>query len=425
MLRSLGILFAVMTLANLMSLAIFGSLRHAGIPGIGRWMAANVLAIAGMLLYALRDLSSNPALLVLGNALFCLSIVQGYQGCRQFFRRPRAMLMPYIGLAAVIAGVCYWSDVHRDLDTRVVIFSIFFACMYAGMGWLVWTRRKPHRPFYAYGFMLGVLAVGVLVSVIRGAAYGVGAMSQTTLLLPTPVNIAFVFTLLLMLPALSIGMAMLAHDDMTERLEYWVNQDELTGALTRRGFFARLHAVIEQASKARGVFSVAIVDLDHFKSINDQYGHAMGDLVLTRVGQLIVSSLREADVFGRLGGEEFVIMFPGLHRQEAASTLDALRLSLREDFSRTGDDAVPVFTFSAGVDEYRAGEPMENLMRRADTALYAAKAQGRNRVVAADDMLPGPASGPGPGSGPHDAPPGAVGQMAGQPGIRASARADD
>ncbi|WP_019937134.1 GGDEF domain-containing protein [Bordetella sp. FB-8] len=420
MLTSLSILFAVMTLANFMSLAIFGSLRHAGIPGISRWMAANLLAIAGMLLYALRDASSSFLLVVLGNALFCCAIVQGYQGCRQFFRRPPAMLLPYLGLLIAIAAICYWNNIEQDFDARVVVFSIFFVCMYAGMGWLVWAHRKPKRPFYAYGFMLGVLALGVLVSVIRGVAYGIGAMHQTTLLLPTPVNIAFVFTLLLVLPALSIGMAMLAHDDMTERLEYWVNQDELTGALTRRGFFARLHAVIEQTSKASGVFSVAIVDLDHFKSINDQYGHAMGDLVLTRVGQLIVSSLREADVFGRLGGEEFVIMFPGLHRQEAASRLDILRVSLRDDYSRTVDDAVPVFTFSAGVDEYRAGEPMENLMRRADTALYAAKAQGRDRVVAADDMP----SGPGPGPGPQGLP-GAIDEMAGQLGIRTTIRADD
>jgi diguanylate cyclase (GGDEF)-like protein len=416
MLNSLSVLFVVMTLANFISLVIFGSLRHATIPGVGRWMAANVLAIAGMLLYALRDASPNFLLVIFSNALFCFSIVQGYQGCRQFFRLSPATPGPYIAVVLAIAGISYFNQAGQDLAPRAIVFSIFFVCMYAAMGRLLWTHRKADRPFYAYGFMLGVLAVGVLASAARGLAFGTGAAHQQTLLLPTTLNIVFVFTLLLILPALSIGMAMLVHDDMTERLEHWVNQDELTGALTRRGFFAKLHAVIAQTSQASGVFSVAIVDLDHFKSINDQYGHAMGDLVLTRVGQLIVSSLREADVFGRLGGEEFVIMFPGLRRREATSRLESLRLSLRDDFARTADDAVPVFTFSAGVDEYRAGEPMENLMRRADTALYTAKAQGRNRVVAADDMLPGP--------GPQ-AMPGAIDDVAGQLGARSPVRADD
>jgi diguanylate cyclase (GGDEF)-like protein len=386
MLNSLSVLFVVMTLANFMSLVIFGSLRHASIPGIGRWMAANVLAIAGMLLYALRDVSPDFLLVILSNALFCLSIVLGYQGCRQLFQLPPVTPGPYIAVVLAIAGIGYLNNGAQDLGARAVVFSIFFVCMYAAMGRLLWTYRKPDRPFYAYGFMLGVLGVGVAASAARGLTFAIGVAHQKTLLLPTTLNIVFVFTLLLVLPALSIGMVMLAHDNMTERLEHWVNQDELTGALTRRGFFAKLHAVIKQTSQACGVFSVAIVDLDHFKSINDQYGHAMGDLVLTRVGQLIVSSLREADVFGRLGGEEFVIMFPGLRRRDAAARLEALRVSLRDDFARTQDDAVPVFTFSAGVDEYQMGEPMENLMRRADTALYAAKAQGRNRVVSADQV---------------------------------------
>ncbi len=415
MLNSLSVVFVVMTLANFMSLVIFGSLRHAAIPGVGRWMAANVLAIAGMVLYALRDVSPNFLLVILSNALFCFSIVQGYQGCRQFCLQPPATPGPYIAVVLAMAGIGYLNNGRQDFGARVIVFSIFFVCMYAAMGRLLWVHRKPERPFYAYGFMLGVLAVGVLASAARGLTFAIGVAHQKTLLLPTTLNIVFVFTLLLVLPALSIGMVMLAHDNMTERLEHWVNQDELTGALTRRGFFAKLHAVIKQTSQASGVFSVAIVDLDHFKSINDQYGHAMGDLVLTRVGQLIVSSLREADVFGRLGGEEFVIMFPGLHRREAASRLEALRVGLRDDFARTQDDAVPVFTFSAGVDEYRVGEPMENLMHRADTALYAAKAQGRDRVVSADQV---PAE-------PREAPDAGAADTADPAWIRSTIRADD
>jgi diguanylate cyclase (GGDEF)-like protein len=384
MLNSLSILFAVMTLANILCLAIFGSLRHANIPGLGRWAAANVVAIASMILFSLRDLHPLFMLSLAGGTLFCFSIVLIYEGCREFFRRPPVTTAPYVGLLAVVAGICYWNFFDQSANARIVVISTFLAAMYAGMGLFIWIYRNPHRPFYSYGFILGLVAVSAAISLARVIVFGIYLPHEENgLLLPTSLNVAFITTTMLAVPAMSIGMVMMAHDLITERMERWINQDELTGALNRRGFFAKMRAVVAQTDGATGVFSLAIVDLDHFKSINDQYGHAMGDLVLMRIGQFIDSLLDEADVFGRLGGEEFVIMFPGLHRQEATAKLQVLRDNLRDDFIRSADDALPVFTFSAGVDEYRPGEPLENLMKRADMALYAAKAQGRDRVVSA------------------------------------------
>ena len=385
MLNSLSMLFAAMALADLMSLAIFGSLRHAAIPGINRWMAANAAAIGGLLLYALRDLIPIFLSVVVGNALFAGAIVLGYQGCRQFFRQPPATLSPYVCLLAMMAGICYWNYLDPDINARIAVLSFALTYLYAIMGWFIWRHRKPVRLSYSYVFMLAVVAAAVSASLARGVAYGIGFAHQQTLLVPTLLNVAFITTSALALPAVSSGMVMLAHDDMIGRLERWANLDELTGAFTRRAFFTRMRSLIAQA-RSGGVFSVAIVDLDHFKSINDKHGHGVGDLVLAHFGEFAVSSLREANVFGRLGGEEFAILFPGLNRQEAMAMLEFLRTRLRNDFPRSADDALPVFTFSAGVDECRPDESVEDLMLRVDMALYTAKAQGRDRVVSADAL---------------------------------------
>ncbi|HEY0297245.1 MAG TPA: GGDEF domain-containing protein [Bordetella sp.] len=387
MLNSVSILIAVMSLANLMSVAIFGSLRHAGIPGVGRWMAANTMAFAALILFALRDVSPVFLTVVVGNALFSLSSVLGYEGCRQFFRLPPVTVAPYVGCVAVTAGIVYWTYVSPDIDIRVVIVSIFFGCTYGLMGWTIWRGWKPGRSFYCYGFVLAISGIAVLASAARALVFGVGLAQQQTLLLPSSLNIAFLMLGMLALPGVSSGMVMLAHDRMAERLERWANLDELTGALTRRGFFARMRVMVERTRHAGGVLSAAVVDLDHFKSINDLYGHATGDRVLAHVGQLVASTLAEDEVFGRLGGEEFALLFPGVGKQEALARLESLRevllASLAQEPAGT-DAALPGFTFSAGMDEYRHGESPESLMLRADTALYAAKARGRDRIVAAD-----------------------------------------
>ena len=185
-------------------------------------------------------------------------------------------------------------------------------------------------------------------------------------------------------------MVLLAHDRMAERLERLANQDELTGALTRRAFLAQAGALLEAARGAAQRVTLAIVDIDHFKSINDRYGHAAGDRVLAQFGRIVKGGVRASDVFGRLGGEEFALFFADVAREEAVARLDELRvLALSVRCSADASTFEPEegghggLTFSAGVDELREEDTLAALMARADTALYVAKARGRDRVVAA------------------------------------------
>jgi diguanylate cyclase (GGDEF)-like protein/PAS domain S-box-containing protein len=153
--------------------------------------------------------------------------------------------------------------------------------------------------------------------------------------------------------------------------------DALTGLPNRRAFDERLALLVAEGTRGRA-FALVLGDVDHFKKVNDTYGHSVGDEVLTHVGQVLRQSVRCTDFVGRYGGEEFCVLFSDVDEQVAVRLADNLRLSLTQQTCR-----VPV-TCSFGICTNRPGERTDGaaLIRGADRALYAAKNQGRNRVIA-------------------------------------------
>jgi diguanylate cyclase (GGDEF)-like protein len=395
----------VTVLSSIMSLAILGSLRPAGIPGVSRWMGAYVLASAALVLAGMQRLGMPVFTIFASNTLLALAITRVLEGCREFFGlRPRVPLA-WAGCVAIGVGVTWWYWVQPNLAARIALVSAFHASIYATIGWMALRCRPPGRPVYSYRFVMWAAWLGAFAHGLRGLIYGTGLIRQSTLLDFTPFNVAYLSLGILVLPAMSIGMVLLAHDRMAERLERLANRDELTGALTRRAFLAQAGALLD-AARATGIpagipFALAIVDIDHFKAINDHYGHAAGDRALAQFGRVVAAGIREPDLFGRLGGEEFALLFPAMAREDAVMCLDALRvaaLSVRRGDSPSshphGAPAPTVatadtqtahagLTFSAGVDVFQHGDTLASLMARADTALYEAKTRGRDRVVSA------------------------------------------
>jgi diguanylate cyclase (GGDEF)-like protein len=366
-------------------MAISGSLRHSNVLGISRWIVANAVAIIALILFGLKHGSSPILSVIAANLLLAFASVLGYEGCRQFFHLRAVTVLPYVGCAGLVLGLAYGTYASPDRDSCIVIVSIFYAYMHASMGWIAWKHRSPMRPFYGFCFIVVIAFVSVLGHVIRGLVYGIDFLQQDSVLQSTASNIAFPMVGMLALPGFSMGMVMLMHDRLAEQFERWANIDELTGAVTRRRFFTRAQEMLEHADASGAMLSVAIIDLDHFKLINDRYGHATGDSVLAHFGRLARANLRETDVFGRVGGEEFAILFAQAGRQDACSRMEELRERARFDRRKTpidAQDAPPQnYSFSAGVDEYRHGETLPELLERADAALYTAKTQGRDRVV--------------------------------------------
>jgi len=159
--------------------------------------------------------------------------------------------------------------------------------------------------------------------------------------------------------------------------------DSLTGIFNRRAFFERAEEAHEHAAND-GPLTAIMLDIDYFKRVNDAYGHGVGDRAIREVASLVSNT---GEIVGRLGGEEFAILLPGRDLPSAMETAERLRREVL-GLQVHADSHVITLTCSFGVSEWQNGESIDELLRRADMALYAAKAAGRNRVVAADEALP-------------------------------------
>ena len=169
------------------------------------------------------------------------------------------------------------------------------------------------------------------------------------------------------------------------KLQSQVQVDYLTGLATRRHFMTQASEEIARARRYGLQLSLCMLDLDRFKTVNDTYGHKAGDKVLKRFSEVCLASLREIDIAGRLGGEEFAILFPETGLDQVQLVVERLRERLANERVPLDDGVVLQFTVSIGVALLEASdEGLDSLMARADRALYAAKHGGRNRVCVAE-----------------------------------------
>jgi len=166
------------------------------------------------------------------------------------------------------------------------------------------------------------------------------------------------------------------------RIEELAELDELTGSFNRRCIMRMLEEEIARTARLKVPCSVALIDLDFFKRVNDLYGHPTGDEVLRTFAITVFANIRTIDRFGRYGGEEFLLLLPDTDEQGATQMLDRLRAIIAELDWSAFSPGMRV-TISAGVAELRANETSDTLLARADGALYAAKARGRNRITSA------------------------------------------
>jgi diguanylate cyclase (GGDEF)-like protein len=175
---------------------------------------------------------------------------------------------------------------------------------------------------------------------------------------------------------------------LNDRLRAMAERDRLTGLLNRRGMETRLEELAAFLERNDVVVTLALLDIDHFKDVNDRHGHDVGDSVLADTGRQLSGAFRRSDYVARWGGEEFLVVLTRTDLEQATPVLDGLRQS----FAQTRSLPQTTITMSIGATEWVPGETLEAALKRADTALYQAKQQGRNRISTAPSENSRPAS---------------------------------
>jgi diguanylate cyclase (GGDEF)-like protein len=190
-----------------------------------------------------------------------------------------------------------------------------------------------------------------------------------------------VVILTILLEALFVFRPMVARIiEYSNRLQYEASYDHLSGIYNRRAFFMISEKLLNSAQRYQKPCSVVLLDIDKFKPINDTYGHDVGDIVIQGLAKILKSSLREADVLARFGGEEFIIFLPETSLENASIIAEKLRLKVEKHTFTAGEFSLSV-TFSGGVAQCDANKSLDASIKIADERLYQAKNNGRNKIL--------------------------------------------
>jgi diguanylate cyclase (GGDEF)-like protein len=239
--------------------------------------------------------------------------------------------------------------------------------------------RLGHKPTVA-----AITAASILMSMVLTALVNVAV--DNTANLPLDLVIAFLVPLVIAPLASYWAVGLLFEVEQARaQLQIAVVRDSLTGLYNRGHFLARLREEIERSRREAQSLALILIDVDRFKAINDSFGHAAGDAVLERLGQVLVDALRPYDLIARYGGEEFVALLPGAERVQAEAAAERIRATLESTSFEWGGTAEGRGRVTASLGVTCLGDAEDTadaLLARADRAMYAAKNAGRNRCVA-------------------------------------------
>lgn len=378
MVSPLSLLILVFVSSGL-SLVILRSLKDAAIPGLQDWMWACWSYIFALSLLFMRGYVPDVLSIVTANALLAVSAILMLQGYRRFFGLHQNGHHAYIAWLVMVLAIVYWTYVERNFNLRVAAYSVFHAAIYTAIGWTTFTMRPRDRSQYSYYFVISLAAIAAGGNLSRCFVYAFGIVAQSSLLESSSLNLIFIGLGVPFMVCNTVGMVMLSHDRLVNRLEKLAHEDELTGLMRRRTFLARAEASVAEAHASNQPLALALLDLDHFKHVNDTLGHAGGDRLLQHFGAIARTTLRSNDIIGRIGGEEFAVLCRNTTSRSATTLLERLGAHLAA--SPIPGDEQARCTFSAGVAQLNPGETLGQLMARADAQLYEAKAAGRDRII--------------------------------------------
>ena len=371
----------VMVATGTLSMAIAMSVvRPERREGLGLWALALVAHTVTYLLFLLRGQVSDWISVVLANTLLALVFALLLGAVAQFHGRtmPRLqMALPVVATAALMALFL------QSTQGRLLSSSFLLALQIALMLRALW---RPDAPAQLRGALLVSVALGAqgLLLLGRGLWYATKGAPQASFVgNGTGQSITLLSAFVVVLLA-SLGFILMAKDRADAANRHLARHDELTGLANRRMLLQTLARDVARAIRARQPYALLLLDVDHFKAINDTHGHAAGDAVLQHLAGLLRQRLRAQDLAGRWGGEEFLLLLPGTDSGGGQIAAEKLRHMVAQSPCTFQGKSI-AFTISIGrcTEALEPGDQPEHLIAAADEALYAAKREGRNRVESA------------------------------------------
>lgn len=333
-------------------------------------------------LFSVRGMIPDWLSVVVGNVLLILAFALLIQSLRVYNGRPArgGMLLGLVLLT--IIGEYAFTYLWPSISGRIIFISLIISVL-AMVGVITLYYRREHitRPEHIVATMLMATIAVMLVRVFSAPFVSIGEVTSSSLMQ----SIVFTFASLMPVIATS-GFMLMCAERLNEDLTRLATLDPLTGVFNRRTMTEMANKAIAASKRHGRALSLLILDIDHFKRINDQFGHEAGDLALCRFVELVQEVMRESDVIARIGGEEFVLILPDSDERTSIEVAERIRQRLDgANFSISGW-MVPL-RVSIGVGTLGPEiSNLETLLRETDHAMYEAKRGGRNCVVAVSAM---------------------------------------
>ncbi len=376
------VMFAILAFLFSGLLALAG--LHAGSIGSGvrQWALASLLISLGFLpayFYSVPAPGYEWAV-ILGSTLVAAGLGLQFTGIQTFKEEPRHWGAAALFVCIVFFESLWFSVLHPDAGSRSIANSLLFGVSCAACARMLLIRIEPPLNT-AYWFTGASFAALATLLIVRAFMIGFTPSGTYNLYTNTPLNSLSFFISVLVQLCVTFGFVLMVNYRLIIDIQRIASRDMLTGAFTRRRLEEEATRLLARCARTGDVLAIMMIDVDHFKLINDHYGHPVGDEVLRRLAAIAQTTVRTDDYFARYGGEEFCVLLLSTTEQEALVLAERLREAYAAMILEMEGKTLKS-TVSIGVaDSTRTSLDWPTLVSAADQALYRAKQEGRNRVV--------------------------------------------
>ncbi|GBG14640.1 uncharacterized protein NMK_2239 [Novimethylophilus kurashikiensis] len=377
------LLFSLMLISGLMALSMAVVVRKDERDGLSKWSAAISLETLAWLLIALRGSITDVLSITVANII--MASAQGLKLAAIYeYRRlhcPRWQYLVPVTLAVVLFGGLPYNAVTE----RLVLGSLFYCFQLSLMLRVLHSDRESHTGhawgliFYSFWAMMAMLLARGTVAAFTHIEFA----STPTSIAPNPIQLGVFICIMSFALMGSLGFVLMIKERSDREIRTLAMTDMLTKIFNRRAFMIQAEKELAAAERSGLPLSFLMIDIDHFKQVNDQYGHAAGDAALVGIADVLSANLRKQDTLGRYGGEEFCALLPGTDAAGAMALAEKLRVEVAMTRVHLQETSLAL-TISVGISVWereRGSSDSRTLLEAADQALYQAKSRGRNRCV--------------------------------------------